>query len=120
LTDVTAKHMICDFRPMLCWKGASQFDREVGDAQSRIESVHVASGHNRRSGACVDTARARAAAIGRRRIRLDLDRDQLVAQKKPRPHGLVDETSILADPAQPGAARVTPLQQWRSIDADLV
>src|SRR5260370_1230801 len=120
LTDVAAEHMVSDFGAILLRDGAAHLDREVGDAQPGIESIGRAVGHDRRGWAGVDAARARAAAVRWRRIRLDLHRNQQLAEEKPGAHLLIDEAGVLADPAQAGPARIEPPPPRAGVDPDLV
>ncbi len=98
---------------------AAQFDGEVRDAQARIEGVSRASfgRHDGLRGTCVDAARARAAAVRRRRIRRDFERDQQFPQKEPRAAALVDQAGVAADPSESRRARIRALQQRRRIHA---
>src|ERR1035441_9695756 len=86
--------------------------------RSGVDGVTGAVRDDRRRWAGVDAAAASAAAVGRRRVGGDLDREQQFAEKEPRAALLIDETRILADPAKAGEPRVGALQQRRGIDAD--
>ena len=103
LADVAAEDVRADAGAMLLRNRAAQLDREVGDAERRVEPLP---GHDGRGRAGVDAARAGAAAVGRRRVRRDVERHQQFAQEEPRAQLLVDQAGIPADPAQAGKARV--------------
>src|SRR2546425_7409299 len=120
LTDVTAEYMVSDFRAMRSGKTTAELDGEIRNAESRVQSVDRTVGHERRGRAGVNAARACAAAVGRRRVRLNLDGNEQFTKEKPGAHLLVDEARVPADPAQTGIARIGPLEQRRGVDTNLV
>src|SRR5205823_6889271 len=99
--------------------GIAELDREVGNAEARVHGVAGASAHDGFGGTGLYAAAARAAAIGRRRIGSDFDRDEQFAQEEPRAGLLVDQAGVPADPAQAGQPCIRALQKGRRIHTDL-
>ncbi len=126
LADVAAEDMPAGGAALRFGNAAAQFDGEVGNAQPRIHREAGFRGepgfrnrHNRRRGTRLDTSRTSAAPVRRRGCgRLNLQRHQQFAQKKPGPALLVDQASILPDPPQPRHAGIRTFQQRRSIHAN--
>src|ERR1035438_911550 len=110
LADVAAEDVAAVAGAPVFGNPAAQLNRQIRDAQARIDRVTAAKWHDGLGGTGIDAAAASAAAIGRRSVGLDIERNQQFAQKEPRPARLVDEAGILADPAQAGEARISALQ----------
>src|SRR5580704_8448843 len=104
LANVAAKDMRADSAPVLLRNWAAQFDSKVGDAAARVHRVLRSGGNQSFGRARVDATGAGSAAIGRRRIDLQFERCDQLAQKEPRPERFVDQTGILPDPAKPREA----------------
>src|SRR6185503_4370480 len=82
LAHVTAEHPIADQRPQLTRNQAAMLDREVRDAEPRVDLI----GRDDRAGrAAIETAPARAAVLAlERRIRLERPIDEHFAQQEER------------------------------------
>src|SRR5690242_17441919 len=86
---------------------AALLDRQIRNAEPRIESPATFSIRDQCFGRTrVDTAAAAPAAIRRRRIESEWNRKQQLAQKEPGALLLVDQASVLSDPSQTRRARV--------------
>jgi len=81
---------------------AFQLDREVGDAEPRIEFERRGDGARR---ARRDAARARAAAVALGRVGLQLQRGEDFGEEEPVAEGAVDEVRVFADEAGARALR---------------
>ena len=120
LADVAAEDVIAHAGAQFLRNRPAQLDGQIRDAAARVQlSSRLPCGHDRVRRTSLDAARAAPAAIRRRRARLEIERRHDLAQKKPRSQRLVNQASVLADPAQPGQPREATLQQRRGIDADL-
>ncbi len=117
LADIAAEHMITHRSAILFRNRSTQFDRPIRDAAPCVDRPPIAGGNERIRRTRIDAARARPASFRRRRIRLQFERRDQLAQKKPRSHRLINQTRVPADPTEPRQTRKGPLQHRRGIDA---
>ena len=88
--------------------GAFQLDGEVGDAAARVQLERRGDGGG---GAGGEAARAFAAMILLRRVRLQFERRDDFREKNPVAESAADEVGVLADEAETGALREVAFQQ---------
>ncbi len=112
--------MISDRRPQFVGNRPTQFDGQVRNAAPGIQNRAAIALRQRPGGAGVDAARATPAAVGRRAVRCQVKRRDQLAQEEPRPHRLVDEAGIPADPTQPGLARQRTFEKGRRVHTGFV
>src|SRR5262245_30693660 len=93
LADIAAKDVVAHRRTKLFRNGAALFDRQVGNAEARVE---LARSNDRLRRAGIDAASAAAAAIGSVRVRRKLQRSKNHSQKEPRSYLLIDNAGVLA------------------------
>src|SRR6266480_4843438 len=86
-TVIAPENAISDERPKLQRDGTLQFNCQVRNTTSRIESMR---GGNRTSRARFDATFTRSTAIGDRLIRWQFERRQNLGKKKPGPEQFVD------------------------------
>src|SRR5579859_3266304 len=98
LADIAAENVLPDASTHILGHGATQLDREIGNAAPGIDLIAWACDRLSRAG--IDAACASPAAVRRRSIVLDLERRHHFAQEEPGSDLLVDQTGIFADPAQ--------------------
>jgi len=119
LADVTAEDVPSQPGPAIGWDFPAQLDRQIRDAEPRVDGVSAGSRNDGVRRARFDAARASPAAIGRGSVRLQLERGENFSQEDPRPQLLIDNTGIPSDPAESRQPGVAALQKWCCIDADL-
>src|SRR5262249_44283247 len=113
LTDVTAVDTRSDRRLQLVWDAASQFDRQIRNASVRIED---AGGADRLRWTRLETQRAGAAAIERRRVDVEPQAAENHSEKDPRAQLGMNDTGVLADPADAGVLGVHAFLHWTRVD----
>ena len=97
LADITSKNPITDFFAQSDWDVIFEFDGEIGNAAGRVDRTIR---EDAIRGAGFDTTRAGAAVIGdERRIRFKGEIEKDFGEQKIRAVLWINETGILADPA---------------------
>jgi hypothetical protein len=91
----------------------SQLDRQIRHAAIRVEDTRLDERVRRTR---VEAARAASALLEALRIRLERQRADDLAEEQPGPELRIDETGVLADPAQPGVLRIDALLNRTGID----
>lgn len=112
--------MLADPGVLPLWNRPTQLNRQIGDAPPRIERRASLTWDQSLGRTSIDTARASPTTIRWRCARLQIERRDDLAKKKPRPERLIDQTSILADPSQSSLTSQAPLQHRSRIHADFV
>src|SRR5687767_9782166 len=106
LTDVAAIHLRADCRVILRRHFTAMFNRQVRQAPRGIEHARF---DERAGRARLQASGAAAALLEPLAVGLESERCDDLAEEKPRPELGVDQTRVLANPAQPGVLRVNPL-----------
>src|SRR5690606_7375825 len=102
LTDIAPIHMMTDCGGACSRQIAAMLDRQVRQTPPRVELIGLDDGAGRTG---LDAGRARAAPIGDRDVGLERQVRDALAEEEPRPQPLIDETRVLADPAESGPCR---------------
>src|ERR1044071_800247 len=113
LADIATEYVVPNGRPELFRDCATLFNGQIGDAETRIQ---LARRHNGLRGAGVNAAGATSASVGSGGVCAKLQRSENHAKKQPRPHLLMDDAGVLANPSNSRMPGINALEDWASIN----
>src|SRR5690606_24980131 len=118
LAIVAAEYPVADQAAQLFGDRALELDGQVGNAPSRIQELRADEGGGR---ANIQAGLARATVVlGMGRIHRQRQVDEQLAEKEPTASLLVQQESVLADPAQSSLVGQSLFQHWRAVDEGAV
>src|SRR5262249_52886114 len=118
LTDIAAEDVIANSRGEFLRNRSTKLDRQVGNAAPRIDGPTALARDNCLCWTRLNTARARPAAVRRRRSGSERERQQHFPEKKPRALRLIDQASVAANPSQACLFRETAFEQRSRVDTN--
>ena len=109
---VAAVNPVADRGAQLLRDRAFQLDSQIGDAAAGVELERRGDGPGR---AGVDAARAFAAVVALRLVRLEFGGGEDFGDKKPVAEPAADEVGVFADEAEAGALAKVALEDWPGV-----